>query len=79
MGAARGSTMATAAAASEPVRGWGGAAARWASEGASYGGSGAGAAGFASSRRRGDPGVQLAAADEVGQARAEWEWLDMPG
>ena len=48
-----------------------------ASEGASLGGSGAGTAGFASNVRRGDPGVQLAAAIVcvmAGQARAR-AWL----
>ena len=33
----------------------------------------------ANSRRHGDPCVQLKAADEVGQAREEWDCLDMPG
>ena len=52
VGASRGSTMATAAAASGAGARLGGAGGRGAGERASYGGSGAGAAGFASSRRR---------------------------
>ena len=56
VGASRGSTMATAAAASETGARLGGAGGRGAGERASYGGSGAGAAGFASSRRRGGTG-----------------------